>query len=222
MLSPIIYVGGCPITFLASVPANPLQSNTLFVHTSTLTRQSVTKVLKIFIEHGALAGTTLQRGLEGIIAPTSASIVKETLLPSFTRINAAGGIILSPSQRYLFIHRNGFWDLPKGKVEKGETLAETALREVKEETGIGEVTLVRELVNTWHIYYPTAQSVPVLKKTRWFLMRATEESTLVPQREEGIDGAYWLSYKQVLEILPSAYRTIADLFNILIATHCTQ
>ena len=51
-------------------------------------------------------------------------------------VRAAGGIVTAPDNTMLLIQRNGRWDLPKGKVEPGETLLQAALREVEEETGI--------------------------------------------------------------------------------------
>ena len=51
-------------------------------------------------------------------------------------VRAAGGIVTAPDGTMLLIQRNGRWDLPKGKVEPGETLLQAALREVEEETGI--------------------------------------------------------------------------------------
>ena len=177
-----------------------------------LTSRTIAKVLNILLEHGAYSRLHPLCHLEGIIAPINATVLKERVLPAFTRIDAAGGLILSPAQHYLFILRNGFWDLPKGKVEAGETLAQTALREVREETGINEVEIVRELTTTWHTSCMAGQETPILKKTRWFLMHATQESKLVPQTEEGIVGAYWLPYEDAVEIIPNAYRSVAQVF----------
>jgi len=212
MRYPTIFAADAQIKFFPTVPKTPLQHNSFFLHANMLTSHTVAKVLNIFLEHGANAHGVAQHHLNGVVAPINATIIKKDILPYFTRIDAAGGIILSPANHYLFILRNGFWDLPKGKVEAGETLAETAIREVKEETGIGEVTIVRDLITTRHIYCLAGQTKPILKKTRWFLMRTSEESELVPQAEEGIVGAYWLPYEDALEVLPSAYRSVAEVF----------
>lgn len=212
MRYPTIFAADSQIKLLPTVPANPLQCETFFLHANMLTSRTVAKVLNILLEHGSYSRLQPPHYLKGIIAPINATILKKRVLPAFTRIDAAGGLILSPSQHYLFILRNGFWDLPKGKVEAGETLAQAALREVKEETGIEEVEIVRELTTTWHTYYMAGQTKPILKKTRWFLMRAAQESKLVPQIEEGIVGAYWLPYEDAVEIIPNAYRSVAQVF----------
>jgi 8-oxo-dGTP pyrophosphatase MutT (NUDIX family) len=51
-------------------------------------------------------------------------------------IKAGGGIVVNEQNEVLLIYRRGKWDLPKGKLDDGETIEECALREVKEETGL--------------------------------------------------------------------------------------
>ena len=53
------------------------------------------------------------------------------------KIIAAGGLVTNENNELLMIFRRGKWDLPKGKLDKGETIEECAIREVEEETGIG-------------------------------------------------------------------------------------
>ena len=64
---------------------------------------------------------------------------EEVLLKKFLRllpnIVAGGGKVINSDGKILFIFRNGKWDLPKGKAEQKETIDQTALREVEEETG---------------------------------------------------------------------------------------
>ena len=57
-------------------------------------------------------------------------------ISAFKYLEAAGGVVVNSNKERLFIHRFGRWDLPKGKLEKGESPAEAALREVYEETGL--------------------------------------------------------------------------------------
>jgi len=50
------------------------------------------------------------------------------------------------------IFRRGKWDLPKGKLDKGETLEQCAVREVREETGLKKIKLQSPLMTTYHTY----------------------------------------------------------------------
>ena len=70
------------------------------------------------------------------VLPDEMERVFETIAAQFTPINAGGGLVQNPAGEYLLIHRNGLWDLPKGKQEEGEDISLTALREVEEECGI--------------------------------------------------------------------------------------
>ena len=64
----------------------------------------------------------------------------------------AGGVVTDEEGRVLWIQRNDKWDLPKGKLEAGESLEEAAIREVEEETGISALTITGEAYTTFHTY----------------------------------------------------------------------
>ncbi len=112
-------------------------------------------------------------------------------------IKAAGGLVENEEGEYLFIFRNGKWDLPKGKVEKGEKMKQAALREVEEECGIDIHQQGDKLCKTYHIY--EAGSKLVLKKTNWYAMRVKGRPSLSPQTEEGITEAVWINPAQISE-----------------------
>jgi 8-oxo-dGTP pyrophosphatase MutT (NUDIX family) len=128
-------------------------------------------------------------------------------------IEAAGGIVRHPAGKYLFIKRFGKWDLPKGKIEKGENPQAAALREVEEETGIAGLTIVRELPSTFHTY--KLEGSRVLKRTWWFAMDYTGELMSRPQLEEGITEATWLVPSRFDMVLENTYRSIAELIGEL-------
>ncbi len=215
---PIIFVADARIIFLGALTENLPRQDTLFIHSSVLTSDTLTKVLNIFWERGTHTRVASLRFVEAIVAPVSLTFLKQVILPVFTRVDAAGGIVLTPENDTLFILRNGFWDLPKGKVEMGETYAQAALREVGEETGITHVEILREALTTWHIYYMSGHDKPILKKTRWFVMRTEKQEELCPQVEEGIVAAYWLAPEDAREILPNAYRSVAMVFESVMDT----
>jgi ADP-ribose pyrophosphatase YjhB (NUDIX family) len=136
----------------------------------------------------------------------------------FLSVPAAGGVVKS-NNGYLFILRKGKWDLPKGKIDEGETPKEAAVREVKEETGLQQVKIIQQLPSTWHIYFSPfgpPGSRPVLKETKWFLMEAPEGQMLLPEKGEGITKTGWLNKNEILTILSNTYSSLRELITGLI------
>jgi ADP-ribose pyrophosphatase YjhB (NUDIX family) len=121
-------------------------------------------------------------------------------------VQAAGGAVTDESGRLLAIHRLGVWDLPKGKVEKGEAIDAAAVREVQEECGLEQVHIVRPLPATWHTYERKGEQH--LKRTDWFLMRASSMEPLTAQTEEDIDAVRWLDAAGVAELERSTYPSL--------------
>ena len=123
---------------------------------------------------------------------------------------AAGGVVQNKEGKLLFIYRKRRWDLPKGKVEKGETLEEGAKREVKEETGVKKIK-VGELVGvTYHVFKRSNRYQ--LKESHWFHMTSKHEGALVPETKEDITKAVWKDKKKTLKALEKTYPNIAHLF----------
>lgn len=126
----------------------------------------------------------------------------------FRQVGAAGGLVINEHQEMLLIHRRGMWDLPKGKLEPGESVEENALREVEEETGITGPKLGKLLPPTYHIY---PQKGWILKTTHWFLMEVAGAGPLVPQVEEEIHAAEWVKVDGIMDNLPeNTFPTIRE------------
>ena len=123
-------------------------------------------------------------------------------------IKAAGGLVESENGNYLFIFRNKKWDLPKGKLEDGEKMKETAVREVEEECGIKVFKREEKLCKTYHVY-PIGTKL-VIKKTNWYKMKVKGEPKLIPQKEEGIDQAVWLDKLHIGPVIKNTYPSIMD------------
>lgn len=123
-------------------------------------------------------------------------------------IEAAGGLVKNQRDEWLVIHRNGVWDLPKGKVEKGENIIDCAVREVAEECGIQEPRIIKGVHPTYHTY--TLNGQRILKKTRWYLMESDDTSELVPQREEGITDVRWVNSNELLALTKDSFGSIQD------------
>lgn len=131
----------------------------------------------------------------------------------FKVIEAAGGIVSNPQGEILFIKRLGKWDLPKGKIEKGESLEQAALREVEEETGLQELILEDFINNTFHLY-TERNGTRVLKTTYWFKMSYVGEGEAKPQIEEGITEVSWKNNQRIKEeVFPSTFRNIQLILN---------
>lgn len=125
---------------------------------------------------------------------------------NYRLLEAAGGLVRSEKGEWLFIHRNGMWDLPKGKLEKGETIEKCAVREVAEECGITEPTIIKPLKPTYHTY--TLKGQRILKPTYWYLMQSSDTSELIPQTEEGITEVKWVSTERAKELAKSSFGSI--------------
>lgn len=137
-------------------------------------------------------------------------------LQNFKVVPAAGGLVktLFPEgEKYLYIFRNGMWDLPKGKKEAGESEETNALREVEEETGMKGLKILHYLDHTYHFMAARDGGAPLVKQTAWFLMDIAEPQTPVPQTEEGIVKAEWLSIPEIKKILGLMYTSVATLSN---------
>ncbi|WP_439127734.1 NUDIX hydrolase [Polaribacter sp.] len=124
---------------------------------------------------------------------------------SFDVVSAAGGLVLNDKKEVLFIFRNGVWDLPKGRIEKGETNEKAAVREVEEECGIANLSLVKPIITTYHTYY---QDGLKLKETFWFLMTSDFNGTLIPQLEEGITEVVFKDETAIQKAFKNTYENI--------------
>jgi len=134
----------------------------------------------------------------------------------FILIQAAGGVVRE-DDKFLFIFRRGKWDLPKGKIDKGETAECAALREVEEECGISSLSILKNLPTTWHIYqspYPGSLGKWILKETIWYEMYHETIEDLKPQTEEGITEARWIRTTGFDQILRNTYPNLEQIIRL--------
>lgn len=128
----------------------------------------------------------------------------------FKYIEAAGGLVRNIKNELLIIHRLGLPDLPKGKIESGESPKEAAIREVTEECGINDLEVIGEADSSYHIYLLNKKRV--LKKTFWFYMKYSGNETLIPQKKEAITDAEWCDNKKLLNYKNETYRSLKKFF----------
>ncbi len=112
---------------------------------------------------------------------------------------AGGGFILRNSGKnpdVLMIYRKGVWDLPKGKLDEGETFEQCAVREVQEEVGIEDIRVVQALGSTMHSY--ERKNEIYIKRTYWYHM-TTKETSFRPQYDEQIERVAWMKWSEAKE-----------------------
>jgi hypothetical protein len=146
------------------------------------------------------------------VHPDIKKIIK-TLLSRLKIIKAAGGLVKNGKGEYLFIHRLGKWDLPKGKIEENEKMSEGAVREVEEECGIRVDYLGKKITTTYHTYYMGGKFV--LKETEWYDMGVNKSPKLIPQTSEDITEAIWLKKKDIHSITDNTYPLIEEVLATL-------
>lgn len=135
--------------------------------------------------------------------------LKKAFFKKFTLVQAAGGLVKNNEGTILMIFRRGKWDLPKGKLDKGERLEDCAIREVEEETGLKNVQLNSPLLVTYHTYHEGTKFI--LKESHWFTMTITGEQKLTPQTEEDIFDIKWIGPDDISSYLPKSFPLISDI-----------
>ena len=145
----------------------------------------------------------------GVLWNADLDELKKAFFKNFTVIEAAGGIVQNSNKELLFILRLGKWDLPKGKIEKGENTEDCAMREVTEETGIKNLSLKKKIGETYHVYDQFGKHF--LKISHWFYMTCPASQELIPQTEEDITEAKWVKTMDIKEPVKNTYPSIKDI-----------
>ncbi len=169
---------------------NNLQELTELVHAF----YDLTRIEKLFIFHN------------DIIA------LFEEFKACFNYISAAGGLVIRPDGKFLIMKRDGLWDLPKGKLEKGESPEEAAIREVQEETGLKGLVITNPILSTFHTYQLTDDLL--LKKTKWYEMSYTGHKDPVPEKAENITEIRWAKPGETDFIRKNTYPSVLDVLYI--------
>lgn len=113
----------------------------------------------------------------------------------------SAGIILfrtiNKQREYLVLHYpHGHWDLVKGKIEKGESKEQAAMRELKEETGL-TATLRDDFLEQYHYFFK--QDGNLIKKTVYYFIGQTTEDNVILSEEH--IGYAWLPFDQAMDRL---------------------
>ncbi|MCY7311426.1 MAG: NUDIX domain-containing protein [Chitinophagaceae bacterium] len=144
----------------------------------------------------------------GVFYHSNLEELRKAFYKKFTIIQAAGGLVLNEKKEILMIFRRGKWDLPKGKLDKGEKLEDCAVREVEEETGLQKIKLLSPLTITFHTYHEGTKYV--LKESHWYNMKVSGDQKLVPQTEEDIHAIKWVTTKEAEKLFPDCFPSVID------------
>ena len=128
-------------------------------------------------------------------------------------IVAGGGLVFNERDELLMIFRRGFWDLPKGKLDTGETIKICAVREIQEETGLQQVQLHELIGITEHLYFDKYLSKNVIKQSHWYLMTTNSNQVLTPQTEEDITDIKWVAKADLSNYIAKSYPSIVEIIN---------
>ncbi len=131
-------------------------------------------------------------------------------------IEASGGLVTNNTGALLVIERLGVWDLPKGKIDAGETPKEAAVREVEEECGLKDLQITKGLPDTYHCY--ELKGKRILKRTYWFAMHHIGNKYPKPQHEEDITTAKFMNMEEVKNAMQRTYPSLLPLFE----TYCSR
>lgn len=148
------------------------------------------------------------RTLGVIIEDHSVTALWQELEKIYQPIDAGGGVVVNENGGVLMIYRRGKWDLPKGKLDDGEDIADCAVREVSEETGLKNIKLKEKICDTYHVYSQFGQNL--LKRTAWYKMQGTSNDRLEPQKEENILEAKWITEKELPNVVYKSYDAIRE------------
>lgn len=166
--------------------------------------------------HSLLKGIATPAFSKGILFHSDLKQMKKAFEKQFNIVQAAGGVVKNERDEVLFIFRRGKWDLPKGKNDDTEEAKDCALREVKEETGLAEVTAGGLICTSYHTYHEYGKHI--LKETHWFDMKASSQEKLSPQLEEHIEKIEWVNPLNIGEKLQNSYVLIKDVLGSAGAT----
>lgn len=134
--------------------------------------------------------------------------LKTMFFKKFIIVKAGGGFVQNENNDVLMMFRRGKWDLPKGKLDKKETIEDCALRETKEETGLKSIELISPLITTYHTYHEGTRFM--LKETSWFKMKADGGQKLTPQATEQISKLEWVSKNELGKYMDNSFPSVND------------
>jgi 8-oxo-dGTP pyrophosphatase MutT (NUDIX family) len=180
---------------LEKLQKSMLSGHTLFLNATANTILQVVQILEKDFPKQMLSIT---------MATKEKADIEEKIKGQYKVIKAAGGVVVKDG-KWLFMYRRKKWDLPKGKLDKGEDSRTAAIREIEEETGVKSI-IKSKICTTWHTY--TLNNNRILKRTKWYLCDSIDDSNMKPQAEEQIEKLDWYSPENAKPLLINSYSSI--------------
>lgn len=191
---------------LEKLQRSMLTGHVLFLNSTTASAIQVIQMLEKDFPKDMLSIT---------MATREKAEVEEKIKAQYKVIKAAGGVVVKGG-KWLFMYRRKMWDLPKGKLDKGENSKVAATREIDEETGVK--ALIRDKIcTTWHTY--TLNNSRILKRTKWYLFDCIDDTKMSPQAEEQIEKLDWYEPADVKPLLIKSYSSIRYVIDSLNKMH---
>ncbi|GGH22852.1 NUDIX hydrolase [Dyadobacter endophyticus] len=191
---------------LEKLQRSMLTGHVLFLNSTTASAIQVIQMLEKDFPKDMLSIT---------MATREKAEVEEKIKAQYKVIKAAGGVVVKGG-KWLFMYRRKMWDLPKGKLDKGENSKVAATREIEEETGVK--ALIRDKIcTTWHTY--TLNNSRILKRTKWYLFDCIDDTKMSPQAEEQIEKLDWYEPADVKPLLIKSYSSIRYVIDSLNKMH---
>lgn len=214
-----LFINDIPVRIISSVHEIHKKDFNMIINASTEPITPAKLLNRVWIRHALtedmellfdlLDHTTPQGLLTLTVTVDDYEVIKSFLKKKFKIIQAAGGLVRK-GEKVLMIYRMKKWDLPKGKLEKGEKKVMAAQREVEEECNI-KIEMHEKICTTWHTY--TMKRKKILKKTVWYAMDIVKDNKMKPQLEEDIEEVRWMTPKEVYHALQHSYKSIAFVFD---------
>lgn len=209
-----IFINDIPVSIIGNEELNPEKEFDLVIDGSINQIKPKSLIDDVLIKDASpakvddLLRVMTDNKLKGVDSITFTSTDKKEITrfikKKFKVIEAAGGVV-DKAGKILLIYRKDRWDIPKGKLDKGEKKRDCAVREVEEETGV-KVSIEQKIGSTWHTYVNKKKYI--LKKTHWYVMRCVDDTNMAPQDEEDIDEVRWMSLSELRAALYNSYRSI--------------
>lgn len=192
----VVHIDGKPLTIAERAPDGDSSQQLLILDGDD--PQAIMQAISALEEPSAWQGA--------VLVGADPEAIWERYGDHYRFVQAAGGCVTDERGHLLAIRRLGRWDLPKGKVDEGESVEEAAVREVMEECGLRDVERGAHLCATWHTYVRKGERH--LKRTDWYRMRASSRQPLTAQVEEDITEVRWLAPAEVEAMKAETYPSL--------------